>query len=253
MDSVDVGKAAPEFTAAAAFDGARQGYVFRSGEQGVGYYRDGHSSKRRRQQMPPPPPRPPPQRPTSQPAPRSSPSQPPPPLPTPSHLPPLATAIPTSSSTPAQSFWDELDAFGQALDASSAQGCSSVASSRPLRPQSPPAHLPLPETTEIIQWRPRRRRQQQRTVPYIWPSAMRATQVMPQAQVEALSAVPVRPRREVRARAPHPGPASELQASTSAKLMEWTEGTRPGSLEWIQALREHAQPLTGWEADWTKL
>ena len=34
---VNVGEAAAEFDAAAVFDGARQGYVFRSGEQGVGY------------------------------------------------------------------------------------------------------------------------------------------------------------------------------------------------------------------------
>ena len=36
----DVAEEAVEFYASAAFDGAAEGYVFRSGDRGVGYYRD---------------------------------------------------------------------------------------------------------------------------------------------------------------------------------------------------------------------
>ena len=35
----------------------------------------------------------------------------------------------------------------------------------------------------------------------------------------------------------------------SSALAKWTEGTAPGSNEWIAALRGHAQP-TGWAAEW---
>jgi hypothetical protein len=45
MDLVDVGRAAADFLAAASFDGARQGFVFRIGEHGLGDYRDGATKK----------------------------------------------------------------------------------------------------------------------------------------------------------------------------------------------------------------
>ena len=45
MDLVDVGRAAADFLAAASFDGAGQGFVFRIGEHGLGDYRDGATKK----------------------------------------------------------------------------------------------------------------------------------------------------------------------------------------------------------------
>ena len=44
-----------------------------------------------------------------------------------------------------------------------------------------------------------------------------------------------------------------VQETLYTTLAEWTEGTRPGSTEWIQALRAHAHPPTGWAAEWINL
>ena len=231
MDSVNVGEAGAEFDAAAVFDGARQGYVFRSGDQGVGYYRDEQSSKRRRLDMPPPSPRPPLPRSMSQPPPPPPPPQPPPPSIPQLRLPPLATTKPATLTATTHMFWDELDAFGRELDASSA------ASARLLRPPSPPAHLPLPGTMEIIQWRPRRRRQhQQRTAPHKWPTAPRANLVAQQAQAQP----------QVRGQSQAQGEVQVPLPDVNAMLMEWTEGTRPGSAEWVQALRDRGAPQPQW-------
>ena len=76
MDLIDVGEPA-DFVAATTFDGARDGFVFRMGDHGIGYYRDDGATKKEQARssrqphlqqsippvMPPPPPRPPPRAP----------------------------------------------------------------------------------------------------------------------------------------------------------------------------------------------
>ena len=228
---LDVGEAAPaDFIASAAFDGARRGFVFRTGEHGIGYYCDGQATKKAQQQpaqaqhsirpvMPPPPPRP----------------RPPPPDPPPA---PPAAALP-----PATGFWQQLEDFEQELDGAGGAGTSSSLIPEPIpaqhglpRAPSPPARLPLPGFTEVIRWRPRRRRHQQRTAPYKWPTAPRATLVAQQAQAQT----------QVRGQSRAPGEVQVPLPDVNAMLMEWTEGTRPGSAEWVQALRDRGAPQPQW-------
>ena len=242
---------AADFVAAATFDGARHGFVFRVGDHGLGYYRDGGAVQTARQQpqlqqsmppppvMPPPPPRPPP--------PRPMPPQPPPAQPTADQL-----ARPATSS-----FWQQLEEFTQALDgggSSSSDVSKPLADPQPPRPftppraPSPPARLPSPGVTETLRWRPHRRRRQQRShrAPYMWPAAPHATQVAQEAQVLPQAQVHVQAQVQVQ----HP---SVCERQVSATLTKWTEGTVPGSREWIQALRAHAHPPTGWAAEWTNM
>ena len=256
MDSVDVGEAPADFLAAATFDGARHGFVFRVGEHGIGYYRGGATQKAQQPQsqqsipplMPPPP------------------SRPPPPLPPPL-APPRPPAAQPAADEPEQpatsSFWQQLNDFTSELDG----GDTPSAVPKPIpdhgspRAQSPPARLPSPGSTETIRWRPHRRRTQQHSqrVPYTWPTAPRVTLVAQETQAQAQVQAQVRAQAQaqvqgvqaqVQVQVQRP-PASELQVS--AMLTKWTEGTVPGSHEWIEALRAHAHPPTGWSAAWTNL
>ena len=226
MDSVDiVGETAADFFAAATFDGARHEFVFRMGEHGIGYYRDGGATRKVHSSqlsaapvMPPPPPRPPPPRP-----------------------PPAQPAAAQSAS-----FWQQLEEVTEGLDGDGGSSTSltlpePIPANKPPRAPSPPARVPSPGATEIIVWRPHRRRHQQRTVPYMWPTAPRATRVAQQAQAQAQAQV------QAQAQAPSPvqrPPTSEIQVD--AMLTEWTEGAVPGSREWIQALRNRGAPQPQW-------
>ena len=256
MDSIDIGETAADFVAASTFDGARHGFVFRMGDRGIGYYRDDGATKkahaRSSQQpqsqqstlpvMPPPPPRPPP------------PSLPPRPLP----AQPAAGQPAQPAST---SFWQQLEEFTQELDGGGGSSAVSEALAhpqpRPLTPPrapSPPACLPSTGATQIIHWRPHRRYRQQRSrrVLYTWPAAPHITQAAQDAQAQSQVHIQVQVQAQAQAQAHMQQPAArELQVG--ATLTEWTEGTVPGSREWIQALRAHAQPPTGWVAEWTNL
>ena len=195
------------------------------------------------------------------------PLMPPPCCPPPPLAPPRPLAAQPAADEPEQpatsSFWQQLDEFTSVLDG----GDTSSAVPKPIpnhgspraQSESPPARLPSPGSTETIRWRPHRRRTQQRSqrVPYTWPTAPRVTLVAQGSQTQA------QVRAQVRAQAQAQGvqaqvqvqvqrpPASELQVS--AMLMNRTEGTVPGSREWIKALRAHAHPPTGWSAAWTDL
>ena len=86
------------------------------------------------------------------------------------------------------------------------------------RAPSPPARLPSPGATEIIHWQPHRRRPQQRTMPYTWPTVPRATMVAQQAMAQAQ--VQTQPRPQPQVHMQRPSPASELHVK--ATLATWT-------------------------------
>ena len=132
MDSVDiVGETAADFFAAATFDGARHEFVFRMGEHGIGYYRDGGATRKVHSSqlsaapvMPPPPPRPPPPRP-----------------------PPAQPAAAQSAS-----FWQQLEEVTEGLDGDGGGSTSltlpePIPANKPPRAPSPPACVPSPGAT----------------------------------------------------------------------------------------------------------
>ena len=202
-----------DFIAAVMFNGVRSGFVFRAGEQGVGYYRDEPAKKRQKVEsaLHPPPPLPPPLPPPAQPL-----QSPLPLLPSPLH--------PTNPLPPASGFWDQLQEFEQELDVGCAQ-----------RPPSPPARLPARGTSEVLQWRGKRGQPSPKPrQPHIWPRVVAA------APKTTMPAVP--PSLDVPSQ-PTAASSAAPQIDVDALLAERTQGTVPGSRDWIRALRDSVRDL----------
>mmetsp|Transcript_26652 Transcript_26652/g.67771 ORF Transcript_26652/g.67771 Transcript_26652/m.67771 type:complete len:245 (+) Transcript_26652:285-1019(+) len=224
-----------EFIAASTFAGGWAGYIFQLGSHGLGYYRDGsHAKKRPRPtQMPPPPPQQP-----LEPSPHEL--QPPPAA-------PLLPANPTSLG-----FWEELREFEHGLDAGSAGSTASAQpqpQQSPQLPLSPPARLPARGTTEMLHWSGKRTRAMPKPrKPHVWPLKGTVPPITPKT---AALAAPSRLPSQIAAAstvAPSQGPppAAPPQICIDSLFAEWTNGTLPGSAEWIQALRARGAPKPQW-------
>ena len=121
----------------------------------------------------------------------------------------------------------------------------------PIRPPSPPARPPHPGTTETLCYRRSRPRQQSsRRLPRRWPLAH---------DLPTPLAISTTPTTTATATATATSTTTATSSSTAVvekmltTLAEWTEGTRPGSAEWIQALRAKATLPTGYAAEWMRL
>ena len=216
--------AEPDFFAAVAFSGARTGFVFRVGDQGIGYYRDNGGGRAMKRSRPEPAPALP--QPAEVPSPPESEQQ---------HWPPP----PTLDGDALCSFCEQLDEFPQECDSS----LTAAAQESQARPPSPPVHPPFTGMTEVICWRHRRAQPKRTKQAHCWPPPP------PEPPPPPCNRGPPPP-------SPLPPPdksiSNKVEIDISSALAKWTEGTTPGSKEWVAALKAHAQP-TGWAAEWTEL